>query len=276
MTAKPQEHVSTVVAARWPRRRAAALGIALVLGLFAYGLGPARAEESTDSPSAPVASAPPAPPDRAHLSLLAGTDFPVDISLGLSSEFFGRLRLSSSLGFLPSPYIDAINSAMLSLDAYSQSTADLIRGAIQSSLVWRTHLGVFPFRSLGLYFDIGYGLVTLGGGTTAETLLSASTGVALPSTGLMARDFDVHATLHMLDVELGWRINIGEHIVIRPSIGGAFTVANQTSVAPSSRMDLPPELVAAFCSRSAAYLHDTLAKYVQVPVASLYVGYRFF
>jgi hypothetical protein len=223
----------------------------------------------------PGVERPPTEGHALHVSAEAGTDFPIAVALRGAVEFPYRIRASTALGLMPGPYVDAINGVLVAVKAYDDDTARFVKGALQSALVWRTHLGYRPFASLGLYADVGYGLVTLGGGATGAQIVSAATGRTVPMEATTALDFDARATLHMLDVEVGWQFLLGEQWIIRPALGGAFTLAANTSLTPNYT-PRAPSAVAAFTNYGATYLHDTLTRYAQVPLISVYGGWRFF
>lgn len=184
-----------------------------------------------------------------------------------------RLRLSSAVGVLPGPYVSAINGILVGVGAYNQATADLIRDALGSSLIWRTHLGYRPFVRHGFTFEAGYGLVALGGGASASTIVSAATGASSPEAGT-DKNFKVSSALHMVDVELGWEWVLLEHLFVRAAAGGAFTLAASSSVTPDYT-PRAPRVTEAFGASSAAYLDETYTTYVFTPVVSLWAGYSF-
>ncbi len=206
-------------------------------------------------------------------ALAAGTEFPLSVALRGQVEAPFRLRLSSAVGVLPGPYVSAINGILVGLGAYDQATADLIRDALGSSLIWRTHLGYRPFGRHGFTFEVGYGLVALGGGASASTLVSAATGASSPEPGA-DKNVRVSSALHMLDVELGWEWVVFEHLFVRAAAGGAFTVAASSSVTPDYA-PRAPRVTEAFGASSAAYLDETYTTYVFTPVLSLWAGYSF-
>jgi hypothetical protein len=239
---------------------AVAIGLAMAIGL-ATVLCAARARA--------------AEPSDWHLRAEAGTDFPVHVGGCVGAEFPYRLRLSTSVGYLPGPYVDAINGVVVGLGGYDQATADLVRSALQSSLVWRTHVGWRPFPKAGFYADVGYGYVSLGGGASAAELISVVTGVKMPAADPTAgKSFDIHSSLHMLDVELGWGFLIADRITVRPALGGAFTLGSSTKITPAYQPRMP-QIVSAFARESEAYLDDIYTSYVFTPVVSLWAGYAF-
>jgi hypothetical protein len=141
--------------------------------------------------------------------------------------------------------------------------------------VWRTHVGVRPSPKLGLYGDVGYGLVTLGGSTTTSDILAAVTGATFPAAdATTTKMLSVKSTLHMLDVEIGWALPIADHVQLRGAVGGAFTVAASTTVSP----DFTPRAPAAmsqFANASARYLDHELESYVFTPVFTVGAAYVF-
>lgn len=78
----------------------------------------------------------------------------------------------------------------------------------------------------------------------------------------------------MLDVEVGWDFDLTEHLVLRPSIGGAFTFASSTSIEPAYT-PRAPRAVEAFARAGEAYLDDTYTTYVMTPTLGVQLGWRF-
>jgi hypothetical protein len=210
-----------------------------------------------------------------HAALGAGTDFPVAVGGRFVLETPFRLRFSTSLGFMPGPYVDAINATVVGLGGYGERTADLVKTALQSSLIWRTHVGYRVWR--GLYVEAGYGLVALGGAAAAGDLIAAVTGRPLPDSQGGAQPFRLDATLHMADVEVGYDFHLSPRWQIRAALGGAFTFAASTRVEPDFQP--PPgssQLVDQFARGSEAYLDDVFTSYAFTPVASVSLAYALF
>ena len=84
-----------------------------------------------------------------HLQIDALTDFPVDVGGKIALETPYRIQVTTTFGFLPSGYVDALNGILVAAGAYNQTTADLIAAAMQSSMVWRLHLGWRPWAKRG-------------------------------------------------------------------------------------------------------------------------------
>src|SRR5205823_1170435 len=101
------------------------------------------------------------------------------------------------------------------------------------SLIWRTHAGYQPWPDHGFYAMGGYGLVVLGGGSTASAIIEAATGMQLPESDRdQPRSLSVHARLHMLDVEAGWTWVLPENLQLEVAVGGAFTIGAATTITP--------------------------------------------
>jgi hypothetical protein len=215
-----------------------------------------------------------------HLDLRVQTDFPISVGARIAAELPYRLQLSTSLGGLPGGYVDVINAVVVAAGGYDDATAQVVRGALSSSLVWRTHVGWRPFKRRGFYFEAGYGLVTLGGDLTGEDVLVIATGGQAPSPPGMRHplEYDVRSTLHMIDAELGWRWLVWhDRIVISAALGFAGTVASKTVIEPHSPSRLTDTaMLQSFAHEGEVYLDGIYTQYVMVPVATVGVGYRFF
>ena len=219
-----------------------------------------------------------AEPEQRHgwdITVEANTDFPLSVGGRLGVESPWRLRLSTSLGYLPGMYLQAVNDVAVALDVYDRERANLIKQSLKNSLVWRTHLGWRPFPGAGLYVEGGYGLVALGGETNPEDVLAALTGIDPPGgESVLNREYRVRSVLHMLDVELGWRWGLGAGWTARTALGAAFTLDSNTRVEPAFEPE-QPLLVNLFTSFAEGYLDDTFEKYVHLPVLSFSIGYAF-
>lgn len=205
----------------------------------------------------------------------AQTDFPLAVGGRVGVEGPWRLRLSTSLGYVPTAYVRTVNNAAVGLGAYERNRADLIEDALKNSLVWRTHVGWRPFPSAGFYVDGGYGMVALGGETNPETVLVALTGISPPEgESTLDRDYRVRSVLHMADVEVGWRWGLGAGFTARTALGAAFTLDSNSRVEPQFEPS-HPLLVTAFSRFAEGYLDDTLERSVHFPLLSLSIGYAF-
>ncbi|MCA9654802.1 MAG: hypothetical protein KC501_33105, partial [Myxococcales bacterium] len=211
-----------------------------------------------------------------HLDLEAETSFPVEIGARISAELPHRLQLSTALGGLPGGYVDVINAVVVSAGGYDQTTAEVIRGALSSSLVWRTHFGWRPLRRYGLYFQAGYGLVALGGDATGGDVVALLTGNdALVGTGPDV--VELRSTLHMIDAEIGYQLLFAKgHVSLRAALGFAGTVGAHTRAEATRGGPRIRPMLDAAADELAAYLDDTYRRYVFTPVVTVGVGYRFF
>lgn len=216
----------------------------------------------------------PPPAVRGDLELL--TDVPMQVGGRFGLELPERVRVGLTLGVLPEGYVQLIDAILVGAGAFDAQTGDLIEAALRSSLVVRARVGWHPVADEGFYFDVGYTLATLGGGIGGQTLIAAVTGRDAPEAdGLGRLEYDVASTLHMLDLEIGWRFALDERWSLRVALGFAGTVASSTTVAPTYR-PLRPEEVAAFTASAEAYLDDIYTGYVHAPTVSVALGYRLF
>lgn len=207
------------------------------------------------------------------LVLGAGTDLPLAVNGHAALEGPLRTRLTTSLGVLPGAYVDALNRAVVESGGYDEDTGRAVKAALERSLVWRTHVGLRPWR--GLYVEGGYGLVTLGGSATGSEVLEIVTGEPLPDVEGGNRPFTVDATVHMVDVEVGYAFRLPGRLQLRLAVGGAFTFASHVEI----EADYPPAapaLVERFERLAEDELREDLRRYGHVPVVSVSLGYRLF
>ncbi len=216
-------------------------------------------------------------PSPWHLQLEALTDVPLDVGGRVVVEGPLRLRLSTSLGVLPGPYVDIINDFAVALGGYNQQTAALIQSSLSSSLVWRTHLGWRPFPRAGFVFDVGYGLVALGGGVNAADAIAAVLGKNATTAAPTAADYNVASTLQMIDADLGWEWTLfGDRLVIEAGLGFSATLGASTSATPTTTTAHGQQARDDFGDAAAHYLDGLYTSYVYTPVATVAAGYRFF
>ncbi|MBT3219414.1 MAG: hypothetical protein HN348_10010 [Proteobacteria bacterium] len=211
-----------------------------------------------------------------HVDLVAKTDVALDIGGRVDVELPYRLRLGFSAGVLPAPYVDVINAVVVALGGYDDVTAALIEATIKNSLIIHTDIGWRPFPKHGFYFNTGYQLATLGGGLSGAEVIEAAVGGDAPAVAELL-DFDAAANLHMITVSVGWDIVIAKHFLIRPQLGGAFTVASKTTIEPDfSYPAIFSGVMDTFTGESEAYLDDLFTSWVHTPTIGLHLGWRFF
>ena len=211
-----------------------------------------------------------------HLHAELVTDAPLQLGARAVVIAPHRLRLSMSLGVMPSAYVNLINDLARAFDWYDPFTAAIIESALGNSLIMRWHAGWQPWEERGFYFELGYTLATLGGGTTTEQILADATGLEPDDRSRShSRAYQIDSTLHLIDVELGWEWVFDDTWTLRTALGYAGTVASSTTV----EAQFPARFTAAVHaieSGTAAYLDDVYTSYVHTAVLTLGIGFRVF
>jgi hypothetical protein len=198
-------------------------------------------DEPDEPEVAPVRRRAIAPAERDpgwHLGVAVGADIPVDaLNVGLVIEAPSGLRLSSSVGVLA----DVFLGPMAAPD--NQAAAALVHAALRDAIVWRTHLGIKPWKTRGFYASAGYSLCSFGLTMSTEAAMSALADqmltVGLGSTPLM----HMTSTLHALDLEAGWEWPIARRFKFRTAISAAMMIASTTHLhienSPLASLPLP-------------------------------------
>jgi len=206
------------------------------------------------------------PPVR--LWVEAATDVPLQVGGRVELEAWHRLRLWTSLGVLPDPYVEIIDEFGQAFGGYNDATSELIVSSLQRSLVWRLHAGWRPFADAGFTVDLGYTLATLGGDTQPSDLIGAALGRDVSSD--IGTTYELDATVHLLGFELGYRWPLPAGFSVRASVGFATTVASSTHARPNQ--DNARNLATAEFFE--VYLDDIFTRYVHFPYVGLGFGYE--
>lgn len=219
-----------------------------------------------------VLSAGPAGATEWHLFGEVGTDFPLSIGAKAVVEGPHRLRFGTSLGYLPGPYLDAINAAMVKVEAYGDLTADLIGVALQDSLLWRTQVGWRPVADLGTYLDLQYTFMGLGGGLGSESLVVGGSELEPPPGGPTEDAFDIGAAVHLIGLEAGYTWVFETGWTLRAGLGFELTVAADFDV----RSREPGPGSEQIEKGAKDYLDQVFVEWVNTPHVAMAAGYRFF
>lgn len=210
-----------------------------------------------------------------RLTSYLSTSVPTEVALRATVETPYRFRLTTSVGLLPEPYLALSNAILVGAEAYNQATADLIEAALGYGLVWKLRAGWRPFAKLGLYVELGYMLATLGGGASGQEIIAGASGQPPPASG-GGRQYDLAATTHLIDLEIGWRFDLfKQRLWLLVAVGYSGVLGATATVTPDFASS-SPRLTAAFANASAAYLVDVLTTYVHTPTVTVAIGYRLF
>jgi hypothetical protein len=240
------------------------LGLCMALSVGSTLLGPLGDAEARESPW--------------HLQMGFGTDFPLHIGGQACLEMPAGVQISTSFGYLLSAYVEVVNAIAQGFDAYEQETADLVLASWRDALVWRLHVGWRPLSDLGLYVEAGYGLVTLGSlvaGGDLVTVLEDDVRDLLDEEALRYERYDLASTLHMLDLEVGWRWVFDNGWYVRVALGFAATLAGQTVIGPAEQRSESGQ-DAMIAAGVKTHLNAIYRDHVHTPVISLSTGIRFF
>lgn len=210
-----------------------------------------------------------------------------DVALATEAPIFmgvqGTLKLpygflfQAELGALPGFYVEAVDSALVSANVYSEVVSSLVTSGLKNSFVMRLSAGMRPFPAHGFEILGGYTLTTLGGGVSARAALEAVGGVALPAQ-IPDAEIGLQSTLHSFHVSVGWRWVIADHFLVRTSIGYLQSVASSSRIeVPDTASSIPG--ATAIIDRANQTIDATLDEnyktYVKLPVLGLGLGYSF-
>ncbi len=187
------------------------------------------------------------------------------------------LQLRGELGWLGTPYVEAIDAFLLGVGAYgsgptADATSDLIRAGIQDSLTARIAVGIRPFPTRGFEAYVGYTLNALGGHLGGKESVEAVTDKTFPSD-YNALNVNIDSTLESVHAGVGWRWVVADRLVLGTSLEYLQTIASKTRLylnGPRSTRELP-ELSAA----TNTFLDDVYTTWVKAPVLSASAAYRF-
>lgn len=201
------------------------------------------------------------------------TTIPLDVAERVSLEAPNRLHLRASIGVMP--YASLIDKVIKGFGGYGDAEAEVIRQALSKSLVFRVQGGFRPFADLGLYLDVGYSLVTLGGDLNGNDVIVLGRGAIAPQDATSSfRHYRVSSTLHLVVLELGWEQALLDWLFVRGAVGFAGAQGASSTIEPTFS-DIEAELLRAYCEQSAEYLDQLYTTYVYTPTLTLGVGVRF-
>lgn len=219
------------------------------------------------------------------------TDFPIQLGLGAIIELDHRIRLQSTLGWMPKSYIRTTNDLVHQIipESYPPETAQLVEDTIKNSLVWTIKGGWRPFENSGFYFNVGYTLITLGGGSTTKDLIEGITGVSTEerqynndSDHQERQELPINAaaSLHLAALDLGWEWNLIEYnsrqkLIFRTALGFSYTFTSSAELITQSNDPRPryQDALKRLESAGEAYLIDTFESYIHPPSVSIAIGY---
>ncbi|HMJ11540.1 MAG TPA: hypothetical protein VK524_09025 [Polyangiaceae bacterium] len=201
------------------------------------------------------------------------TTVPLDISERVSLEAPNRLHLRAGIGFMP--YASLIDRVIQGFGGYGAAEAEVIKQALSKSLVFRVQAGFRPLPELGLYMDVGYSLITLGGDLDGNDVIVLGRGFIAPQDATSPfRHYRVSSTLHLVVLEIGWEQPILPWLFARGALGFAGAQGASSSIEPTFS-DVDSALLNAYCDQAAEYLDQLYTTYVYTPTLTLGLGVRF-
>ena len=210
---------------------------------------------------------------RMHLDVGAGSHVPLLVGAEATLELPSRLLFQTEIGWMPRPYVALINTSLVELGAYDDTTATLIESALGNSMIVRLSAGYRPFARAGFEVFAGYTLAVLGGGLSGREVIEAVSTRELPPDA--DREIPLHSTTHSLHAGLAWRFLVNPRLVIRVSLSYFQTVASSSGIDVTARTQAGANAVAEIDAEIDAYLDDIYTTYVKAPLVGVIAAYRY-
>jgi hypothetical protein len=216
-------------------------------------------------------------PDRWHMDLRVGVDFPLALSGRLVLQTPGRLRIMVDAGGLPESFEDLGHSLLMTMGLYDASVGQLIDDAIAAPLIGAVSVGFGPKKKSGLVFDAGYRAIWMSTGPVVAPIFSMVSGQQVPASYDIFSDGDatLNTTLHQIVVRAGWEWLAADRLAIRLDVGGSFTFEASHRMRISAERELP-EGFTEFVELAEQELDRILQRRGHVPTVGVSLGYRFF
>jgi hypothetical protein len=194
------------------------------------------------------------------LSVEGVTHAPIDVGLSVAFEAPPGLRVSGGYGWVPGSYMDLLTNVAASASEGGYARA-LLERADYEGHTWRLQVGVRPFRSLGLYADVGY------------LRLDATGSLDLADSGIeqleaLRGGYRAHTKLDMWLVELGYQAQVADRLVFALGLGAIGTLSSTTTISAIDGARTNKYLGTVESETDAA-----LEKYGIVPTLTLRVGF---
>ena len=207
-------------------------------------------------------------------------EVPLNVGVRLLAESPGRLRLGTSVGFLPDPYLDSINFIVVEAEVYNAQVADLIAVALKNSFLWKSYLGWRPVADLGSYVELQYTVMGLGGGLSDEELVVTATEAEVQDGTKLSREPNVSldSTIHMIGVEAGYQWEFDSGLTLRTGLGFALTMKASFDVVVEGEgaQRAASRFNASLEEGTETYLKEVFIEWVHTPFVALSAGYRLF
>jgi hypothetical protein len=220
-----------------------------------------------------------AEPSPVRLDLGAGTYFPLSFTAEATAELPYRILLQGDVGWMPAVYSNTIIDVLNTFGAINTFEQDLLKAALQNSLVARLSAGWRPFPSLGLEVLAGYTLVALGGSVTGADVVDSYLQANGSSDQIPAdsrRSVPISSTLHSFHATVGWRLLLlDDRLALRASIGYLQCFASSTSVNATPARPAEQAALDRINSEIQGFLNPYYTTYVKIPVVGVTASYRF-
>jgi hypothetical protein len=234
-------------------------------------------------PSAPVSATASPSPSHSHLPLAVdvglGTYFPLSFVGEATVELPFRILAQADLGWMPQAYSNTIVNLLGDFGVLTSVEQQLLKSAIQNSLVAKFSGGWRPFRSLGLEVLAGYTMITVGGSTTAAQVIDAFLGSKGSTDKLPTAantPIPLGTTLNAFHVTLGYRfLFLRDHLVLRTSLSYLQCFSSSTGVAETLANPSAQAIVNRVNADIQGFLNPYFTQYAKLPVFGLTAAYRF-
>ncbi len=193
----------------------ATVTMALALCLPFGSIASAQTQERANDLAAPTAR----PRSEFALDISAMTILPLVIGGMVGFEVPGHVVIRVGGGFVPSAYLDALNSVAMDQGAYDGGSAQLASLLLSDATVLELGLGVRPWGTPGIELDVSYALLW-----SHRRIDTAQLGGSHGDAGL-------DLTIDAIHAELAWQTEPADFVYFRVAAGWAQAFDHHASLA---------------------------------------------
>lgn len=238
------------------RRLAGSLGVLAVVTSMAHG-------QPTHEPWAP----------RWRFTPIIGTDAGIDLAAGLQVETPFRLRLTSTVGWMPGGYAWFFKKYIEGVYDVPDPVGNVVEDLVTGALVVRANVGCRLLPHRGLFAAAGYTLQAASKNGLLASALEEATGRELPGGNAPRRLFDTTTHAQMFDFQIGWQWPLPHAFSLQATVGFILVVSTTTTLEPDFVPD-DPAAVAEFINRAEDLLEDAGQSTI-APLGAVFLGYTF-